>query len=135
MKTAMRCAEFEDILEPLDIYSLIALAAYHSGYFGVCSAAFVKLETLQGLAPEVTDALQTLALKIFTKHQPKNPEHVEVQYMDCLYEGRAYQACTVTGQLVTSKARTMMCHTCRHFAIERELRNITHCPLCHTPML
>ena len=30
MKTAIRLAEFEDILPPRDVYSLIALTAYHN---------------------------------------------------------------------------------------------------------
>lgn len=34
---SVRCAEFEDILSPWDVYSLVALTAYHSGYMGVCS--------------------------------------------------------------------------------------------------
>lgn len=34
---ASRCAEFEDILSPWDVYCLVALTAYHSGYMGVCS--------------------------------------------------------------------------------------------------
>jgi hypothetical protein len=50
MRTAIRCSEFEDVLEPYDIYSLIALAAYHCGYFGLCSKAFVKLETLHTIS-------------------------------------------------------------------------------------
>jgi|TARA_B110000971_G_scaffold217799_1_gene255422 WD repeat-containing protein 35 len=29
MKTAIRCAEFEDILDIKEIYSLVALTAYH----------------------------------------------------------------------------------------------------------
>lgn len=32
-----RCAEFEDILPQWDVYCLVALTAYHSGFMGVCS--------------------------------------------------------------------------------------------------
>ena len=33
---------YEDILEPKDIYSLIALTAYHNKYYGICSRAFIS---------------------------------------------------------------------------------------------
>ncbi|CAM9413512.1 unnamed protein product, partial [Phaeothamnion confervicola] len=46
MLTAIRCSEFEDILDPRAVYSLVALCAFRCGHFGVCSRAFVKLETL-----------------------------------------------------------------------------------------
>jgi WD repeat-containing protein 35 len=157
MRTAIRCSEFEDVLEPYDIFSLIALAAYHCGYFGVCSKAFVKLETLhtstnssstdvmssansssngdtstqQQQQQQKADVIQTLAVNIFTKHPPLDNDPLEQQLRDCLNEGKPFQACTVTGQLITSKTRAIMCKTCRHFAIERELQDITHCPLCH----
>ncbi|CAM9387754.1 unnamed protein product, partial [Hapterophycus canaliculatus] len=43
---AVRTAIRRDILSPWDVYCLVALTAYHSGYMGVCSRAFVKLENL-----------------------------------------------------------------------------------------
>jgi WD repeat-containing protein 35 len=157
MRTAIRCSEFEDVLEPYDIFSLIALAAYHCGYFGVCSKAFVKLETLHTTSGSSSsdamssisisgdsatqqqqhkaDVIQTLAVNIFTKHPPLDNDPLEQQLRDCLNEGKPFQACTVTGQLITSKTRAIMCKTCRHFAIERELQDITHCPLCHSSTL
>ncbi|CAM9367320.1 unnamed protein product, partial [Discosporangium mesarthrocarpum] len=134
MRTAIRCAEFEDILEAWDVYCLVALAAYLSGFMGVCSRAFVKLETLSGQTQQRLQAAQDLALKIFTRNQPRDPEPLESHCWDCLDEGRAYQACTATGQVViTARARATMCRTCRHFAIEAELRGRSNCPLCHAP--
>lgn len=70
MKTSIRLAEYEDVLEPRDIYSLIALTAYHNEYYGVCSRAFIKLETMQTLSEEERDNIQSLALQIFTKKTP-----------------------------------------------------------------
>lgn len=55
MKTAIRLAEYEDILEPRVIYCLVALTAYHNSYFGICSKAFVKLETMPSLNEEQRD--------------------------------------------------------------------------------
>lgn len=36
---------YEDILEPKDIYCLIALTAYHNNYYGICSRAFISMCT------------------------------------------------------------------------------------------
>jgi WD repeat-containing protein 35 len=107
MRTAIRCSEFEDVLEPYGIFSLIALAAYHCGYFGVCSKAFVKLETLhtttsssstdamssisssssdsttqQQQQQHKADVIQTLAVNIFTKHPPLDNDPLEQQLRD-----------------------------------------------------
>jgi WD repeat-containing protein 35 len=139
MRTAIRCSEFEDVLEPYDIFSLIALAAYHCGYFGVCSKAFVKLETLHTTSGSTSstdamssisssssdsttqqqqqqhkaDVIQTLAVNIFTKHPPLDKDPLEQQLRDCLIAGKPFQACTVTGQLITSKTR-VLCRLCIH---------------------
>jgi WD repeat-containing protein 35 len=155
MRTAIRCSEFKDVLEPYDIFSLIALAAYHCGYFGVCSKAFVKLETVHATSSSSSrdamssisnssdtnttqqqqhkaDVIQSLAVNIFTKYPPLDNDPLDQQLHACLNEGKPFQACTVTGQLMTSKTRAIMCKTCRHFAIERELQDITHCPMCYS---
>ena len=54
---------YEDILNPRDIYSLIALTAYHNGHFGICSRAFIKLETMPAPPNQVerTSGHNTLA--------------------------------------------------------------------------
>ena len=46
-KTAICCTLFEDNLHTFHIYSSLALAAYESRYFDVCSRTFTKLETLK----------------------------------------------------------------------------------------
>ncbi|CAM9789079.1 unnamed protein product [Heterosigma akashiwo] len=134
MKTAIRLAEFEDILDPRHIYSLIALAAYNAQYLNICSRAFIKLETLPGLEEKEREAVQDLALKIFLRTAPNDVRALEDEYLACLETGTPYQACTVSGKAI-SDGRTLMCRTCRHFALEQELRGLTHCPLCHGPML
>ena len=64
MKTAIRCAEFEDVLDRKEIYSLIALTAYHSSHLNICSRAFIKLETLPDLDKKTEESIQDLALKV-----------------------------------------------------------------------
>lgn len=43
MKCSIRLCEYDDILNPRDIYSLLALTAYFNKFYGICSQAFVKV--------------------------------------------------------------------------------------------
>lgn len=42
---------------------------------------------------------QSLALKIFTRNSPVDPEPLESHCLECLDEGTSYQACTASGQV------------------------------------
>mmetsp|Transcript_18021 Transcript_18021/g.62369 ORF Transcript_18021/g.62369 Transcript_18021/m.62369 type:complete len:361 (+) Transcript_18021:76-1158(+) len=131
-KTSIRLAEYEDVLPRRDIYSIVALAAYHSGDYDVCSRAFIKLETLDDLAEDEQDEIQRLALAIFSKKPPGEHSPLASCYIACLETGTPYHACTKTGRAVLD-GRTLQCTTCRHHAFEAELsRDDNHCPLCHT---
>mmetsp|Transcript_70623 Transcript_70623/g.121232 ORF Transcript_70623/g.121232 Transcript_70623/m.121232 type:complete len:527 (+) Transcript_70623:61-1641(+) len=151
MKTSIRLAEYEDILEPRAIYCLVALTAYHNKYFGICSRAFVKLETMPSLSEEQRDQVQTLAMHIFTKHSPLDPQPLAPPYLDCLENGTPYAACTASGRLISDGpnggslavgggvgaggARAIACRTCRHSCLERMAASTIHCPLCHAPLM
>lgn len=140
MKTSIRLAEYEDILDTRIIYSLIALTAYHNKYYGVCSRAFIKLETSPKLSDEERDVVQTLALQIFTKHAPLDPQPLPHQFINCLDNGTSYHACTASGKLIENdgksggEMRALVCRTCRYSCLERALVDIIHCPLCHSPL-
>ncbi|CCW60259.1 unnamed protein product [Phytomonas sp. EM1] len=41
---AMRLMEYDDLIAPIDSYSLIALTSYMASNFGICSRAFIRLE-------------------------------------------------------------------------------------------
>ena len=43
MKCSIKLCEYDDILNPRDIYSLLALTAYFNKFYGICSQAFVKV--------------------------------------------------------------------------------------------
>ena len=58
MKTALRLANYEDIIDPKDVYSLIALTAYYNQYYAIASRAFIKLESLPSLAPKEREVRQ-----------------------------------------------------------------------------
>ena len=61
MKTSIKLCEYDDILPPRDIYSLLALAAYHNKFYGICSQAFVKLETLPNVPETAVAMMATVA--------------------------------------------------------------------------
>jgi len=139
MRTCIRLAEFEDILSPRVIYSLIALTAYHNKYYGVCSRAFVKLETMQHRSERSRDAVQSLAVAIFTRNAPLDPQPLQKQYLTCLEDGTGYQACTASGRLIESESgrgesRSFVCRTCRHLCLERMIEDLSNCPLCHAAL-
>lgn len=135
MLTAIRLAEFEDVLAPRDIYSLIALAAYHNRYFAVCSRAFIKLETLPGVSDSDKEAIQTLAVSIFTQHPPNDPAPLHDVYTNCLEHGSTYQACVSSGAAIIpgSRQESFMCRTCRYPSLESDAHQC--CPLCHSKAL
>lgn len=47
MKTALHLQDYEDILDPEDIYCILALASCANRAFGTCSRAFIQLESLE----------------------------------------------------------------------------------------
>lgn len=145
MRTSIRLSEYEDVLPPKDIYSLVALTAFHNNFFGVCSRAFIKLETMPSVAEADRDAIQSLALTIFTKQSPIDPEELPQPYLDCLDTGAPYKACTASGQLIPEVGRgdrrtdrssiSIQCRTCRYHVLEREFKQMSNCPLCHSPIV
>lgn len=57
--TAMRLVEYDDILDELEVYSLVALAAYYAKNWGACSKAFIRLEALEAKPPDEDDTIIT----------------------------------------------------------------------------
>lgn len=43
MKCSIKLCEYDDILSPRDIYSLLAITAFSNKFYGTCSQAFVKV--------------------------------------------------------------------------------------------
>ena len=100
MKTSIKLCEFDDILEARDIYRLLSLTSLRNKFYGICSKAFVKLETLSTLSDLERDQIQTLAVKIFVQHTPADPVALPDVYMKCLDMGKTYKACIISGRLV-----------------------------------
>jgi WD repeat-containing protein 35 len=135
MKTSIKLCEFDDILKPRDIYSLLCLTSLKNEFFGICSRAFVKLETLPGLSEKERDDVQTLAVKIFVNNQPNDPAILPEPYIKCLELGKSFKACIISGRAV-QESETVVCKTCRHPMLENQLQAWPHknCPLCHSPL-
>lgn len=73
MKTSLRLADYEDILDTQTIYSLIALTTYYNKFFLQCSKAFIKLEASPDINQEMRDKFSNLALSIFKRNPPRDP--------------------------------------------------------------
>ncbi|XP_030777410.1 WD repeat-containing protein 35 isoform X2 [Rhinopithecus roxellana] len=132
LKTALHLKDYEDIIPPVEIYSLLALCACASRAFGTCSKAFIKLESLETLSSEQKQQYEDLALEIFTKHAPKDNRKPE---LDSLMEGGEGKlpTCVATGSPITED-QFWMCSVCKHGVLAQEISHYSFCPLCHSPV-
>lgn len=146
MKTSLRLANYEDILEPKDIYSLIALTSFYNQYYAQASRAFIKLESLDTLTDKQREAYRDLGLSIFITHSPVDPgsrtypcpnrdcsTSVHDWDTSCMKCGTRFQGCTVTGRAILD-SNYFRCRTCRHKAYKSEMRTQKNCALCHAPL-
>jgi WD repeat-containing protein 35 len=134
MRTSIKLCEYDDILDPRAVYSLLCLAALRTRFFGICSKAFVKLETLEDLPERIRDDIQTLAVKIFVQHTPTDPATLPEPYLKCLELGKPFKACIISGRAIQDSP-SQTCRTCRHPFLEHEKGNLINCPLCHNTLL
>ncbi|KAK3088211.1 hypothetical protein FSP39_016191 [Pinctada imbricata] len=144
MRTCLFLREYEDVLDPSDIYSLLALCASANKAFGTCSKAFIKLETLETLTQEQRSQYEELALEIFTKHSPKDSRTNKMECSSCATSipdwstscpncDTKFPVCVVTGRPLL-EYQFWMCGACKHRAYESEIASRQTCPLCHTPL-
>ena len=66
-RTSLVLQNFEDLLNPVELYSLIATSSYYSKYYGCCSKAFVKLESIPDLHRDKLAAYVDLASAVFLR--------------------------------------------------------------------
>ncbi len=147
MKTSIKLCEYDDILDPRDIYCLLALTSLRNKFFGICSKAFVKLETLPSLSDKERDDIQTLAVKVFSgsDRTPQDPSPLGDEYMKCIDMGKSYKACIISGRAILQSASTD-CRNCRYSMLDHEREKLLkststnvagkeNCPLCHSPLV
>ncbi|XP_023244868.1 WD repeat-containing protein 35 [Copidosoma floridanum] len=138
LRTSLRLREYEDLLEPEPIYSLLALAALRTGSLATCSRAMAKLEAIDPRYEEVS-------LEIFGKRSPRDlrpPSKSECLHCETLIPDycvvcpncdSSFPACIVSGRPLMDQAAAWLCVVCKHRATsERDVVNINGCPLCHS---
>ncbi|RHY35208.1 hypothetical protein DYB32_000267 [Aphanomyces invadans] len=142
LRTSLKLASYDDIVDEREVYSLIGVAAYYTKHFEQCSRACNHLETV--LVEKDKAALDALTLQIFSTTRPFDPPSRPYDCPSCKHPvkewatkcdscGRAFQTCMMSGATILDH-RTYMCKTCRHSCIEHEIRDVANCPLCHTPL-
>ncbi|KAK3238460.1 WD repeat-containing protein 35 [Cymbomonas tetramitiformis] len=133
-RTSLLLQEFEDVLDPVDIHSFIALASFYSKYYGKCSKAFIKLESSSAIPSEKQEQFAELAISIFTKHPPQDPSSKggrKGKEAKGGHHGKIAQTvCVASGKEVSGESM-MRCKHCKHVMINTELRGSNFCPLCH----
>jgi WD repeat-containing protein 35 len=76
MRTALHLRDYEDVLDPLEIYSFLGLSAFYNKFFGQCSKAFIKLECMPAIPADKRESFSDLAMSIFLKNAPADPQRL-----------------------------------------------------------
>ncbi|XP_064480178.1 WD repeat-containing protein 35-like [Ornithodoros turicata] len=143
MKTALHLKDYEDVLGNAEIYSLIALASCTNRTFGICSKAFIKLESCESLTADQQKELEELAVEIFMKHQPKDSRSSQTECPNCESAvpdytsacsscGNKFSICVASGRPILDTTQHWTCGFCKHSAYDQDMMTRQTCPLCHT---
>mmetsp|Transcript_14038 Transcript_14038/g.22384 ORF Transcript_14038/g.22384 Transcript_14038/m.22384 type:complete len:1210 (-) Transcript_14038:255-3884(-) len=141
MHTALQLVRYEDVLDPKDIYSLIALASFSNRFFGQCSRAFIRLESLDSFTEEDREKYKDLAMSIFVKNPPKDPPTRDTACpicaspcnpwdQQCPHCNASIPVCIVSGRAIFTQNH-FTCGRCHFNIYERLVRRFVNCPLCH----
>ncbi|KAF6259424.1 intraflagellar transport protein [Scenedesmus sp. NREL 46B-D3] len=151
LRTALRLRQYDDVLDPADVYAFLALVGFYSNFYRTCSKAFVKLEALPSIPKERREAFADLALSIFVAHPPADPHNLAEGrdrqrtaaaagggkgQLDALLDDLVAdkdQVCVASGKAVRDAPR-QRCKTCRRAMITAELSGRRSCPLCHSQL-
>uniref|UniRef100_A0A7S0R8E2 Anaphase-promoting complex subunit 4 WD40 domain-containing protein n=1 Tax=Chlamydomonas leiostraca TaxID=1034604 RepID=A0A7S0R8E2_9CHLO len=154
MRTALHLRDYEDLLDPKEIYSFLALASFYNKFYGQCSKAFIKLESMPAIPADARDEYGDLAMSIFLKNAPVDPRALRETRekpaggkakgaqstgnpaMDALLEdlvGQRDQVCVASGKIIKDGGY-LRCKTCKHPMMTAEIRSASACPLCHAPL-
>uniref|UniRef100_A0A0N5A7V4 Kinetochore-associated protein 1 n=1 Tax=Syphacia muris TaxID=451379 RepID=A0A0N5A7V4_9BILA len=141
LKTAVRLTDYEDFIDPLEIYSLLALISCAARQFYICSRAFMKLESLSTLSGTEKQCYSKLAISIFKRHPPEdeNKNYVECPFCkekiqdycsSCPQCNTNFPVCVITGRPLLDY-QFWTCPACKHRASEVEIKANRVCALCH----
>ncbi|EFJ27981.1 hypothetical protein SELMODRAFT_449576, partial [Selaginella moellendorffii] len=126
--------DYEDVLQPHSIYSLIALTSYFCGYYEQCSRAFTVLELNRSIPEQERKDYKEMAASIFSRHQPVSNAKDELKRR-CLTP-----KCTATFPICMASGTQILhedfvkCGYCKSLMISSKLKYKVHCPLCHSPL-
>ena len=130
MIVAQRLQQYEDILDPRDIYSLIAISSFYNKHFATASRAFIRLEHLDSLTSIQKEQYASVALSIFAKADLLDPHGSSV----VASEGPSnIVLCVSSGKSLSGGGPTLTCSVCNHKALSSEMASRSTCALCHAP--
>ncbi|KAI3420246.1 WD repeat-containing protein 35 [Globodera pallida] len=144
MKTALTLIAYDDLLEAIEVYSLLALTSYLTEHYGICSKAFMKLETMAFIPKDEREVYADLSMQIFVKNEPKDSSMAPLA--ECPNCGQKIPGhslicpnlkcshrppiCVASGQPIF-EPQFWLCAKCKHRAKLREIASFNFCPLCH----
>ncbi|MCP9265269.1 hypothetical protein DINM_020523 [Dirofilaria immitis] len=127
MMTALHLTDYEDLIDPAEIYSLLALSSCTARQFAVCSRAFIKLE-------------KSIILTI-SRYPPTDTRINKVECTECYAQIQDYcqvcPSCDIKFPTCVASGRPLLdqqfwlCSTCKHRAYKEEINLLKFCPLCH----
>lgn len=144
MRTSLVLCNYEDILEPEEIYCILAISSAASHHFATCSKAMSRLQALPDLPKERKEEYEALALDLFSRNCPRDPKGNRVECPTCMTLISSlletcpncktkFPICVITGTPLLNDANTWTCGTCRHKAVSHDAVIRKTCALCHAP--
>uniref|UniRef100_A0A7S3VHU1 Anaphase-promoting complex subunit 4 WD40 domain-containing protein n=1 Tax=Dunaliella tertiolecta TaxID=3047 RepID=A0A7S3VHU1_DUNTE len=152
MRTALHLRQYDDIINPVEVYSFLALASFYNKFYGQCSKAFIKLESMPSIPAEDRSKYADLGMSIFMKpeYSPKDPATLRetrdrgraaptpnAPGLDGLLDDLVRpkdQVCVASGEIITSDQPQIRCKVCKHSMLALEVRGCIACPLCHAAL-
>lgn len=127
----------QDVFDAMDIYCFQALACFYSKYYGKCSRAFIKLESMPGIPADKQELFSELAVSIFTKHSPNDPSQGKVRHQLIFYVCTAVQVAMVRFRCETNCVPVLVgysgCQVSSHHCLSAYEDQIVLC--CSTTMV
>jgi WD repeat-containing protein 35 len=134
--------DYSDVVGEVRAAALLAYCGYKNKFYGQCSRALTTLEHSDECTQKQREQFEELAIDIFTKSTPTDPDHVDVVscpkctaivsmlQSQCPECGERIRVCSCTGRLIDG-ADFWECNTCKHSVHIDVADSLTICPLCH----
>ena len=152
MVVAQRLQLYEDVLDPCDVYSVMALTAFYASHLALASRALIRLEHLDSLSREQQERFADVAFAIFARGAPADPPPAKAgAAVPCAQAGctgrpsrlalrcptcnAANPLCVVSGRPLggVTPGAVYTCGTCRHKALAAAMAGRASCAFCHAP--